>query len=297
MSQVQKGFDFERHIGLVNITSKLVLEHIKEGLVIGSRRDQLSWKDFTFKCNSTFDPDNYETFDDLVTGGVPFLDALVISYADPKEGDVVITHREPANDIIVNYLSISKGLFCWFFSLYTQGRAVGAGNNNFLSSVLGLGKDWPVLVKNLTSANIEHFPKGWVREVKMTGLDEAAKNRLALGAAGQRFLQSLVYLSSDDFKEGKNQERQFIENLKNWTGGKVYWDLHPLLKSGNVITVTKSLNKSIEDCLFHGLKSSAISKLVTSKILFSAPKEQPAHAQWRNLDPNSLPPLTQPIFN
>jgi hypothetical protein len=296
MSTEYDTIDFGAKVGLVGLDADAVLAHIKEALVIGSKREQLSWSDFTFQCNSGFTLTAKSSFEELVDGGVPYLDALVITECDIADGEIEITPRDAVSDVIVNYLNISRGIFAWYFSLYSQARAVGAGSNNFLLNVLNLGANWPNLINSLTSANIENFPKSWVKNVDMNSLDEAARNRLALGAAGQRYLQALNYIEDTDFAAGKVQEKQYINGLKNWTKGKVYWDLHPLFKSGNVITITKSLNKSIEDCLYSGLTDTGKSKLVNAKIIFKMPVQQPAHSQWRSMSLTSLPNLTKPIF-
>lgn len=288
--------DFQANLGLVAITADEILKHVTEAIVLGSKRNQLSWSDFTFMSNAATNVTVDSPLQELIDAGVPYLDAVVLKSASTRPAGIVISERTVAENKQVNYLDISRGLFAWYFSLYSQGRAVGAGKNNFLGHILNLGGDWPSLVNALTSANIENFPKGWVKNVEIGRLDEAARNRLALGAGGQRFLQALNYISEDDFLEGKDEEKNFVAVLRTWTSSKVYWDLHPLFKSGNVITVTKSLNKSIEDCLAHGLKETSKAKLADARILHRKPIEQPAHAQWRTLKPESLPKLAYPIF-
>jgi len=296
MQNVNPTINFPIKTGLVSLSAVDILREIEKSLQIGSKRTQLSWADFTFKCNSNSAVTVSSTFEELVDAGVPYLDALTLKFADSVPNSVAITPRLAADDIVVNYLDISRGLFAWYFSLYSQGKSIGSGSNNFLRAVLNLGDNWSSLVTRLTTANIENFPKEWVKDVNMSGLDEASRNRLALGAAGQRFLQALNYLSDSDFLPDRDQEKRYVNGLKAWTSGKVYWDLHPLFKNGNVITVTKSLNKSIEDCLFHGLNPAAKTKLVNAKIIFQMPNEQPAHAQWRALNFEILPRLEQPIF-
>lgn len=288
--------NFANKLGLVGITASQILDHVKEAIKEGSKRDQLSWSDFTFTCNNNSGVTISSTFEEMVTGGVPYLDAVVLKFAANVPPNTVINQKKAIESKPVNYLDIARGLFAWYFSLYSQGKSVGSGSNNFLTSVVNFGNNWPDLVNSLTSANINNFPKSWVKDIKINELDEPARNRLALGAGGQRFLQALNYIADSDFMAGKEEEKKFVAGLRDWTKSKVYWDLHPLYKSGNIITVTKSLNKSIEDCLFHGLTAAGKKKLTDSKILYETPKEQPAHAQWRTLNLASLPQLTQPIF-
>lgn len=274
----------------------MILTAIREAITIGSTREQLGWKDFEFYVNSGTNVDLGSSFEELVDAGMPYLDALCLKGSTNVPTDIVIKKRTARDAVVVNYLNIAKGLFCWYFSIYSQGRAIASGSNNYLTQVLSLGNDWSDLVKALTSANIEHFPKRWVKNIDIGILSEETKNRLALGAAGQRYLQALNYILDSDYKENTDVEKRFINGLKKWTKGLVYWDLHPVFKSGQIISVTKSLNKSIDDCLFHALTDAAKKKLTASKVLFGEPKEEPGHAQWRNLDLNSLPDLIDKIF-
>ena len=96
-------------------------------------------------------------------------------------------------DDIPDYKKIGVAIFSWYFSLYSQGTAVGNGPNNFLTKVLGLGEGCKEAVKGQTTASIPNFPTDWVNNVKFDKLSIETRNRLALGAAGHRYTQALNY--------------------------------------------------------------------------------------------------------
>ena len=151
-------------------------------------------------------------------------------------------------------------------------------------------------VNSLTSANIENLPKRWIKNVNLNELSEEAKNRLSLGCGGQRFLQAISYINQSDFAPNTQLQQDYIVHLITWTNGQVYWDLHPIYKSPNIITATRSLNKTRSDCLFSALTPAAKVKLVQARNLFEEPIAQPAHSQWRNYLSLRLPELTNPVF-
>ena len=63
-----------------------------------------------------------------------------------------------------------------------------------------------------------------------------------------------------------------------------------------VVLSTKSLNKSISDCLSTCLNREGRNKLVSARILFDDPVVQPSHSQWRSTA-EILPVLRSPIFD
>jgi len=283
-------------LGLALIDKKILFDAISEGIESGSYLRRVSWKDFVFAVNHGTDLARITNVELAVKAGMLYLDAIFYFHALNRPEDVQIIVRDENDSVQYNALTVSKGLFCWYFSIYSQGRAKGIGSNNFLTSVLGLGANWMNLVDGLTSANINVFPVDWAPKVRMISLSEPARNRIALGAAGQRLIQALNYIRPNDFKEGTEEGKRFIQALKDWTKGKVYWDLHPITKNQNIITITKSLNKSIIDCLAVSLTEAAKERLVGSKVIHATPIEQPSHGQWRDFDPKHLPPLEEPIF-
>jgi len=290
------AYNISRELGLAEFNPEVLARTIQDGIDQGSKRNLLCWTDFDFKVNHGVDVNTIVNADIAVKNGMHYLDSLWYFMVPNRPTTVVIGNRDEGQNLVNTAATISRGLFALFFSVYSQARADGQGSNNFLTNVLGFGRDWIGLVRGLTSLQINKIPTSWARHITFTNLSDEAKNRIALGAAGQRYLQAITYIREGDYNDGQEHSRAFLNALRAWTAGKVWWDLHPISKSQNVITVTKSLNKSIEDCLAVALKPEAIQRLVGAKILHHAPVEQPAHAQWRSFETNLLPPLSHPIF-
>lgn len=287
---------FSQVLELAEFPIDQLFAHLEEAIRIGSASSMLSWADFDFKVNDGVKIDTVIDILSAVNAGMYYLDAVYYFNCPGKPASIAITNRKKEQKVTVNYKAICQGVFAWYFSLYNQARGIGAGSNNFLTNVLSLGPDWALLVKSLTSANIENFPKKWINNVTFDDLSDESKNRLALGAAGHRYLQALTFIKDSDYKPNMRVHKTYIDGLKSWTKSRVYWDLHPIYKSSNLITITKSLNKSIEDCLAKCLTDDAKLKLAASKVLNHQPIEQPAHSQWETFDLSSLPILENPIF-
>jgi hypothetical protein len=287
--------DFKAKLGLAEPGDDTFLKYIVANIALASQGAKLTWANFTFMVNGGVVITELTTVSKCVEGGMPYLDALYFIHGKDKPTDIKITQREATNAVKVDYQRILNALFAWYFSLYTQGRAVAIGANNFLVQLMGYTDQFPALIRSLTSATIELFPTQWIREVKTLELSDKCRNRLALGAAGHRYIGALAYIRQKDYKAGAELNKEFIDKLRAWTSDRIWWELHPLFKDSAVITVTKSLNKSIEDCIATGLTDEAITRLVNAKVLHQTPKQQPAHTQWVNLKAESLPVLRLPV--
>lgn len=107
----------------------------------------------------------------------------------------------------------------------------------------------------------------------------------------------MKYLRSTDFMPDSQEEAViFIQGLRNWTRDRVCWDLHPITKSANVITVTGPLNKLVEDCLATSVRPARLAELTAARILNHVPIPVPTHTQWTGFDLDSLPRLESAIF-
>jgi len=289
-------YDFDRNLGLATISSKDLYTHIKFAIEHGSKRFQIAWTDFTFQVNSTADLSKVVDVTSAVRAGMPYLDAVYYFHGRGATLDRPITKRDPPNDVPFDTKKITQAVFAWYFTLYSQGSALPKGQNKFLKQVMNFGTDLEGLIKSLTTANIDSIPGDWIKEVKFDGLSVEAKNRLSLGAAGHRYLQAINYIKDHHYKENCQDAKDFLLGLREWTQGKIWWDLHPVDKNGEVITITKSLNKMIEDCFFHCLTDEAQESFVAASILFAKPTAQPTNDFWKVLNFNLLPKLVNPII-
>jgi hypothetical protein len=165
-----------------------------------------------------------------------------------------------------------------------------------IQPLLNLGAHWSDLINALTSADIAKFPNGWIKYVQMDTLQEKSRNRLALGAAGHRYVSSLKFIRPEDFLPDTDDGQAFIAAIRRWTQDRVWWDLHPITKSGNIITVTGSINKLLEDCLATCVRQERLATLSQSRILHHVPNVVPTHSNWVNFDAQLLPLLNEPIF-
>jgi hypothetical protein len=262
----------------------------------GSGDAVLSWDDFTFAVNSDYDEKTDLDAMSLIEKGMQPLDAIVWFSGQSRPAGLKIDVRSAADDCGVVANDIYAGFFAWYFSLYTQARAVAQGSPNFLTGVLAMGDDWAESITDLTSADINRFPDTWIKNVDLNGLSTKSRNRLALGAAGHRYIASLKYIRPQDFLPDSQAGAVFIAGIRNWTRDRVWWDLHPITKAGNIITVTGSINKLVEDCLAACVSPARLAQLSGARILHHVPQAVPSHSNWATFNLGLLPALTDAIF-
>jgi len=262
----------------------------------GSGEASLNWDAFTFEVNSTYDGNVDTDALSLIRKGMAPLDAIVWFSGQNRPPTIVLNVRQLADDSLVVVNDIYAGFFSWYFSLYTQARSEAQGNPNFLTGVLAMGQNWAANIDDLTTADIQDFPTTWIKNVALNGLSAKSQNRLALGAAGHRYIAALKYIRAEDLRINSAAGANFIAGIRNWTGDRVWWDLHPLTKSGNIITVTGSINKLIEDCLYTCVLPARLNELSAARILHHVPQAVPTHSNWETFNLALLPLLTQPIF-
>lgn len=262
----------------------------------GSGDVALNWDDFNFEVNSNYDAQVDLDSLALIQKGMAPLDAIVYFSGQDRPDDIHFNVRDEDDNVEVRVNDIYAGFFAWYFSLYTQARSTAQGDPNFLTGVLAMGADWAGHIGALTSADIDRFPTTWVKNINLAGLSAESQNRLALGAAGHRYVACLKYIRPQDFLPDNQAGIAFIEGLRRWTQDRVWWDLHPLTKSGDIITVTGSLNKLIEDCLSTCVRPDRLVQLSAARILHHVPQAVPTHSNWVNFDLAQLPVLAEAIF-
>jgi hypothetical protein len=280
----------------VGVDSADFYHQIIGAVMRGSADKALCWDDFSFTANSDLADGDEASVLSLIKKGMAPLDAIVWINGQNRPDDLEIELRDEEDDVVFAAAEVYSGFFAWYFSLFTQAKAEGSGDPNFLRTVMNMGDGWKASIRGLSTASIDKFPKEWIKHVNLNTLGEKAKNRLALGCAGHRYVASLKYIRPEDFLPGTDEAQIFITGIRNWTGDRVWWDLHPVTKSGQVITVTGSLNKMIEDCLATSVSTERKQALVQARILHHLPIQQPTSAHWANFDLGNLPNLTQNIF-
>jgi len=277
--------------GINSLIEKVVIE----GVVHGSQSKVLSLNDFTWKTWTGEKFNNVPGVTELIENGMPILDAMIFNRNFDKLKNKEIAVRPKEEEKHATPGAVTRYLFIWYFSIFSQAKSEYLGSPAFLTGSMAFKNVSNKYHNHLTTANIDNFPFDWVKKMPMKNLGEKARNRLALGAAGHRYVNSLKFLSAEDYNENCEDGKKFFDTVLEWTKGKLWWDLHPSFRTSGLIQVFGSLNHMIEDCLAVSVKEVKLAQLASEKILNHAPKQHLRSRTWKNFNRELLPGLHEEI--
>jgi len=281
---------------LVEIDEKALLKQIENAIKIGSSARSLSFQDFDFHRNAGEVVTKSDNVTQMYEKGVHYLDAIFLGKNKDRIPDVDWTDRDADEKQPPKYTDVARGLFVWYFNLFTQARSIVPNQAQFLTNTLGIAGDTNNLVKNLSSCNMELMPKTWIKHVQFPNISIEAKNRLGLGAAGHRFLQALKYIPPGEFKDDTKVDQDFCKELLDYTQGSLWWEFHPITKSADLISIFGSLNELLSTILARSVKKEFLEILNTANVLYSVPTIQPGVLEVSAFKFERLPKLTEKIF-
>lgn len=282
--------------GIVEFKEDVIVRHVTEAIRIGSATRTLSLRDFKFHRKKGVEILATDNVTDMFDKGMHYLDAVFLSSNIDLLPQVDWVEVGAEMKTQSNYIDVARGVFIWYFNLFTQARAIVPNEAQFLTSTLGLPGKTTDYVKALSSCNMELMPKSWIKKITFDKLSTEAKNRLALGCAGHRYLQALKYVPNHEFKRDHPGDIKFCRNLIAYTQGSLWWELHPITKSADLISVFGSLNKVLSTVLARSVKESFLKKLTASKVLYDMPREEMGIIDVETIDFEKLPTLTDAIF-
>jgi len=230
------------------------------------------------------------TLVDLLKLGMKLFDAIVWLTAGRPTTHPLETENRMKKEDLPSMHDIARSVFYCYFFLIVQARyPVGpSGSNppkvpNFLVTIMGMNKPQRHYVETICSFEPEKFDPAWARFVSFRNFGQETLSRFGLGVAGYRLFTPFgIY----DHKDGISQ------NLKNaFTFARTVarsdntWNLHPLTRDPNVLTVRGNLNKNLGNLILEVFTDEQINEMVQSKMLYARPQHEPTQKNYMTWSP------------
>jgi hypothetical protein len=229
----------------------------------------------------------------LLQGGTKFFDAIYYLALAVPSRPTPIRSRDPP--VEVKFQSIAEDVFIAYFCILTQARALSGEvrMGKFITSVLGRNDAPEDIAGRLASFGLEKIDPSWVKFVDMSSLSKVAENRLALGVAGYRLPNAVIYdvpnlindpgneFSAHDFAELARDAKIARSAIEYLIRKGALWNIHPSTRSPQFGTIIKSLNQCCSDLLTFLYTKEKLEIMVKEKVIYEAPNRNPQARAWR----------------
>jgi hypothetical protein len=226
------------------------------------------------------------TLAELLNLGMKLFDAIVWLTAGRPTSHPLKLDTTMTKDSIASSHEIARATFYCYFMLLVQARYPANVNSkekpkipNFLTTIMGMSEDQSKYVSTICTFEPSKFDPKWVRYIKFAGFGQEALSRFGLGVAGYRmFGPFALYLPKPDIDPNIMPAFEFAKKIAKTHAS---WNVHPLLRSPNVLTARGNLNKNLGNLILESFTDDDIKEMVKSKILYQVPVKEAGHLQYK----------------
>jgi hypothetical protein len=271
---------------IIHINPAEVARAFQVYLTTGSKLTGVDLDDINLGLNSLPANSATVTLAELVSRGMKLFDAVVwLTAGRPASHSLVIDPAITRAGISSSH-EIARSVFYCYFMLLVQARYPAGPNAvqkpkipNFLTTIMGMDEDQAHYVSVICSFSPEKFDPKWVRYVNFNGFGQEALSRFGLGVAGYRSFGPFgLYRPKANFNPELADAFEFARTIAK---GKSSWDVHPLLRSPNVLAKRGNLNKNLGNLILDCFSDSDIDEMVRTKVLFKKPEREASHIQYK----------------
>lgn len=239
---------------------------------------------------------------DAIRSGTRFFDALYY-FALGQNQTVTLLAPEESRPKDEEAMTIAKDnllrmyLYIMIRGSYpkSEGLVIGTDVPAFLKSIVGMDISPLAVSQSLASFPIEKVPIGWVRLIKVGGMAQAIKQRLALGLPGYRMFGPFRFYPcrADATAEAKAAYDWVVEIVRK----PLDWALFSPTRSPEIIAKLGSLNMSLSNLMLECFTDEQITEMMkpTVKIIFKKPVYDPRGNGWKNWTADGPLELKDPI--
>jgi len=280
----------------------LIAEYVRHFVASGSRKNAVAKEDLTIVARPGFAGNQFANLMEALSHGTKFFDAVYyfcLREADRPDINVQDVAVAPA---FATNQDLSLAIFCLYFWLLTRANIPRFENGrqtqptpNFLTNVLGADINQATWLSGLASFDLIKVDHRWIRHINTDPLGVEARNRFGLGVAGYRVIDAVLTLAPDNNPDQSAQNA--IDALRSLRNKGPLWDVHPVTRSTEFLTVVKSLNKNLDNLLLDSFSQATLTELVRAKKLFRMPIRDPGYNQYKQWIPATFDDFNDRIFH
>jgi hypothetical protein len=271
--------------GLVHIDPEQTARAFQTYLDTASRLTGVSLEDIDRSVISQ--PPNAQTVTlvDLLKLGMKLFDAVIWLTAGRPQSHPLEVDAAMTLESIPSMHDIARSVFyCYFFLIvqarYPTGRSSTEAPKvpNFLTTIMGMDKPQHEYVETICSFEPQKFDPAWARYVSFRSFGQETLSRFGLGVAGYRLFTPFgIYDPKPNISQNLMNAFTFARTVARAPNT---WNLHPLTRDPNVLTVRGNLNKNLGNLILEVFTDEQIEEMVRSKMLFARPEHQPTMKQY-----------------
>lgn len=275
---------------IVHINPAEVAKAFQQYLEAGSKLTGVDLDDISTSVIGPATNEKTVTLSELLSLGMKLFDAIVWLTAGRPASHPLSVDATMNKSSLPSLHEIARATFYCYFMLLVQARYPAGEMTkekpripNFLSSIMGMTDDQSKYVSKICSFEPSKFDPKWVRYIKFEGFGQEALSRFGLGVAGYRLFGPFSLYNP---KQGFPVElTPAIEFARSVATARASWDVHPLLRSPNILSARGNLNKNLGNLILDVFSDEDIDQMVKSKILYQKPVREAAHLQYKKWSP------------
>jgi len=264
------GVEFGLTNNSLSIDSQQLAALLQGAVADGSQINTITVHDLILVLNDINSDWQGLTVMQLVAQGTKVFDAvLLLGLENINDVNIVAT---PAEFVAPTDRQVVEALFVDYFCIMTQARhpADVVHVASIIENVIGISMTMTQVQDILASFNLNKMPKTYVKHINISQLGDEVTNRLGLGVAGYRLMSAcqVINLKANAPADAKAAHAAIKASLARG----VFWEFHPVFRSGDFVRAFGSLNKIISTMLAeHGIESE-VQAAVENKSLFALPQ-------------------------
>jgi hypothetical protein len=289
------------NFGVVSFDATDLANALSAFIVAGDGGNKIAVTDLNIISRQAVTNNAFTTLAEAISAGTKLFDALAYFSLPAAQRPTVQVEPLEQNTHDPSPIQIGRGIYYVFMYILLRGHApaiTGPGDTQpipqFLSNVMNMTQPASTYASTIASFDINRLDHTWIKHVRISGLDQKTKNRLALGMAGYRLPGSFaLYAFRTDADAAAIQAATAI---RNFVMRGATWDCHAVTRSAAFLDVVKNFNANCGNLLLRVYTTEQIDRLVQLRVLYAAPVENPRFTQWTAWTDNTFNGFTDFVF-
>lgn len=246
---------------------------------VASQVNKLEVTNLKFVCGRRFEEEDVVDIKMIISHKIPYLDALI--YISLSEENKKLVHWE-VDDSRQEYTEaqITYSALFIYFMLVTRNKAIPERGENiplFLTKFMSSHMTIEDIKKCLSENNLNLFNHEWIKDVRITNLSSAIKNRFKQGIAGMR-----LFTAIRDNEPNKNIDsnlKNLVSRIRELLQSGPFWEMHTLFQTPYLSSqsISANLNNLLLDLYTH----EKLKEMEENNTIFKYPIFNPRAVQYK----------------